>query len=90
MDGYSEILDEHSSIDISKLRTDQKVAYLHNAAAIEALKTRRIDTSKAKHFIQNIALPKEKSLFAHYLDIYDGNTKNVLQCRLHWKNWKKM
>jgi len=89
VDGYSEILDEHSSIDISKLRTDQKVAYLHNAAAIEALKTRRIDTSKAKHFIQNIASPKEKSLFAHYLDIYDGNTKKCLAMQTALEKLKK-
>lgn len=89
VDGYSKILEGHGSIDISQLSTDQKVAYLHNSAVIEALKTYHFDTSKAKHFIHNIVSPKEKSLFSSYLDIYDGNTKKCLAMQTALEKLKK-
>lgn len=80
VDGYSEILENHKKIDSSKFSTNQKVAYLHNSAAIEALKTYpcTFDSTKVKQFIQNITSSREREIFSGYLDIYNGNTKKRL------------
>ena len=75
VDGYDKIFKNYSDIDITQFSTDEKVAYLHNAATVSALKTFHVDTSKPKQFIQNITLHKERELFSTYLDIYTGNTK---------------
>lgn len=80
VDGYSEILKCHQEIDMSKISTIQKVAYLHNFATIETLKTYpcSFNCTKIKQFVQNIASSREREMFSGYLDIYSGNTKKRL------------
>ena len=39
VDGFSEILKFHEEIDYSGFPIDQKVAYLHNSAVLEAIRT---------------------------------------------------
>lgn len=80
VDGYSEILKCHQEIDMSKISTSQKVAYLHNLATIETLKTYpcSFNCTKIKQFVQNIASSREREMFSGYLDIYSGNTKKRL------------
>ena len=78
VDGFSEILKFHEEIDCSGFPIDQKVAYLHNSAVLEAIQTYfgGFDSAKVKQFVQNIAASKEREVFSGYLDIYSGNTKN--------------
>lgn len=80
MDGFSEILKFHEEIDYSGFPIDQKVAYLHNSAVLEAIQTYfwGFDSAKVKQFVQNIAASKEREVFSGYLDIYSGNTKKRL------------
>jgi len=80
IDGYSEILEGHGEIDYSEFPTDQKVAYLHNSAVIEMLKTYPcgFDSTKVKQFIQNFASSREREIFSGYLDIYNSNSKKRL------------
>lgn len=87
--GYGEVLDKYGEIDTSLLNTDQKVTYLHNSATLEALKTFCFDSSKVKHFIQNISTSKERDLFSGYLDIYSGNTKKRLAMQTALEKLKK-
>ena len=80
VDGFSEILKFHEEIDYSGFPIDQKVAYLHNSAVLEAIQTYfgGFDSAKVKQFVQNIAASKEREVFSGYLDIYSGNTKKRL------------
>lgn len=80
VDGFSEILKFHEEIDCSGFPIDQKVAYLHNSAVLEAIQTYfgGFDSAKVKQFVQNIAASKEREVFSGYLDIYSGNTKKRL------------
>ena len=80
VDGFSEILKFHEEIDYSGFPIDQKVAYLHNSAVLEAIQTYfgGFDSAKVKQFVQNIAASKERAVFSGYLDIYSGNTKKRL------------
>ena len=80
VDGFSEILEFHEEIDCSGFPIDQKVAYLHNSAVLEAIQTYfgGFDSAKVKQFVQNIAASKEREVFSGYLDIYSGNTKKRL------------
>ena len=80
VDGFSEILKFHKEIDCSGFPIDQKVAYLHNSAVLEAIQTYfgGFDSAKVKQFVQNIAASKEREVFSGYLDIYSGNTKKRL------------
>lgn len=76
VDGFSEILKFHEEIDYSGFPIDQKVAYLHNSAVLEAIQTYfwGFDSAKVKQFVQNIAASKEREVFSGYLDIYSGTT----------------
>ena len=80
VDGFSEILKFHEEIDCSGFPIDQKVAYLHNSAVLEAIQTYfgGFDSAKVKQFVQNIAASREREVFSGYLDIYSGNTKKRL------------
>lgn len=80
VDGYSEILESREEIDYSEFPTDQKVAYLHNSAVIEMLKTYScgFDFTKVKQFVQNLTSSRERYMFSGYLDIYNSNTKKRL------------
>ena len=87
--GYSEVLDKYGEMDTSELNIEQTVAYLHNSAVVEALKTLRFDSNKVKHFIQNVSTSKERELFSGYLDIYSGNTKKRLAMQTALEKLKK-
>ncbi len=80
VDGYSEILKSYEGMDYSELPTNQKVAYLHNSAVIEMLKTytRGFDSTKVKQFIQNSASSREREILSGYLDIYNSNSQKRL------------
>ena len=80
VDGFSEILKFHEEIDCSEFPIEQKVAYLHNSAVLEAIQPYfgGFDSAKVKQFVQNIAASKEREVFSGYLDIYSGNTKKRL------------
>lgn len=77
IDGYSNILTSYDTIDFSSLSIDQKIAYLHNQAATKGIKTRRFDSKKLEHFIQNIAYSKDRDMFSAYVDILEGNHKKI-------------
>ena len=68
VDGFSEILKFHEEIDYSGFPIDQKVAYLHNSAVLEAIQTYfwGFDSAKVKQFVQNIAASKEREVFSGY------------------------
>ena len=91
IDGYSEILEGHGEIDYSEFPTDQKVAYLHNSAVIEMLKTYPCGfvSTKVKQFIQNFASSREREIFSGYLDIYDSNSKKRLSMHEALQKLKK-
>ena len=57
VDGFSEILKFHEEIDCSEFPIEQKVAYLHNSAVLEAIQPYfgGFDSAKVKQFVQNIA-----------------------------------
>ena len=76
-------------MDTSEINIEQTVAYLHNSAVVEALKTLRFDSNKVKHFIQNVSTSKERELFSGYLDIYSGNTKKRLAMQTALEKLKK-
>lgn len=89
VNGYSDILDKYSEMDISQFNTEQRVAYLSNTAVVEALRTLHPDLNKVKHFIQNISTSRERELFSGYLDIYSGNTKKRLAMQTALEKLKK-
>lgn len=91
VDGYSEILKRHAEINYSELPTDQKVAYLHNSAAIEVFKAYpcSFDSTKVKQFIQNFASSREREMLSGYLDIYNGNSKKRLSMHEALQKLKK-
>ena len=62
VDGFSEILKFHEEIDYSGFPIDQKVAYLHNSAVLEAIQTYfwGFDSAKVKQFVQNIAASRKE------------------------------
>ena len=77
IEGYGFADEGGCSVDVSCLHTDQRVAYLHNSAVIECLRTRKFDSSKVKRFIGNMALSKERDMYSDYLDMYNGNAKKM-------------
>ena len=89
INGYSDIMESINKIDISQLRSEQKITYLHNLAAVNALQTFSFDSTKVKQFIENIASAKERDLFSGYLDIYEGNPKKCLAIQIALDKLKK-
>jgi len=87
--GYNNALVEYENIDFSTLNLDQKVAYLHNSATIDAFRHFRFDSSKVTHFIENIASSKKRNLFSLYSDIYNGNSKQSLKMKTALDKLKK-
>lgn len=87
--GYGGALEEYREIDTSQLNIEQTVSCLHNSAVVEALNTFCFDSSKVKHFIQNISTSKERDLFSGYLDIYSGNTEKYLAMQTALEKLKK-
>lgn len=86
--GYSNILPNYANIDFTLLSLDQRVAYLHNMAAIDALKRFRFDSSRVSHYIENITSSRERDLFLPYLDIYNSNSKKRLDMKLSLEKLK--
>ncbi len=80
--GYDTTYSDYINIDFSTLKLNEKIAYLHNTAAIDAFKNFRFDSSKVVHFINNISSTKEKILFSAYIDIYEGNSKKLLNMKI--------
>ncbi len=80
--GYSEVISNYNIIPFAELSLDNQVAFLHNTGALEILQKNTFDSNKKIiHFIQNIALTKERDMFSSYLDIYDGNSKKRLSIK---------
>lgn len=81
--GYSEaMINYNNNIDFSKLSLDNQVASLHNTAILQFFQTYSFNSRKVKHFIENMALTKEKEMFSTYLDIYNGNSKKILDMKI--------
>lgn len=78
--GYHELLLDCEEIEPSELKAEQKVAYLHNSAVIEMLRshTFAFDSTKVKQFVHNLASSRERDIFSGYLDIYNSNSKKRL------------
>lgn len=79
--GYKNCLSKYETIEFSSLSLENKVAYLHNVASLKALNSFSFDSSKTRHFIENISLNKDKEFYSSYLDIYDGNKKKMLDMK---------
>jgi len=77
--GYVGIEADFEKIDYYDLSLDDKIAYLHNSAAIDALKHIRFDPSRVIHFINNITDSKTHQIFQPYLDLYDDNADRRLR-----------
>jgi hypothetical protein len=79
IDGYEKCSEKPADIEVLNM-TWQRVAYLHNSAAIEAFTVpTRFDSKKVEQFVANIPSAKERDFFSGYLDIYSGNTKKRLE-----------
>lgn len=76
--GYGNCLSKYETIEFSSLSLENKVAYLHNFALLKALNSFSFDSSKTRHFIENISLNKEKEFYSSYLDMYNGNKEKLL------------
>lgn len=80
--GYSEDMMNYNNIDSTKLSLDYQVAFLHNTTILQAVQTHSFDSRKVRNFIENMALAKEKAMFSTYIDIYNGNSKKILDMKI--------
>ena len=87
--GYKNCFSKYDTIEFSSLSLENKVAYLHNVASLKALNSFSFDSSKTRHFIENISFNKEKEFYSSYLDIYDGNKKKILYMKSALEKLKK-
>lgn len=79
--GYSGTEAHYETINFASLPPEQKVAYLHNQAVIQALRTFTFDSTRLEHFIQNIIPSKDREMYSTYLDILGGNHRKRLAMR---------
>lgn len=86
--GYREVFYNYSKVTFSELSLDNQVAFLHNTAALNALQNLTFNSDKVRHFIENIALIKERGMFSSYLDIYNGNSKKQLNMKISLEKLK--
>lgn len=87
--GYKNCLSKYETIEFSSLSLENKVAYLHNVASLKALNSFSFDSSKTRHFIENISLNKEKEFYSSYLDMYNGNKEKLLYMKSALDKLKK-
>ncbi len=73
------IYDEYNLVKFEELSNAEKIAYLHNKAILEALRTNKFDPTKVKNYINNIASRDEKQFYQFYLDMYEGNSAKKLK-----------
>lgn len=75
--GSAKALSCRREIIVDQAPVEQKLAYFHNAAVIEMVKTRiPFNSNRVRQFIHNLSLKKEREMFSEYFDLYDKMSKN--------------
>lgn len=78
--GYDEKLESaFQKIKYTELNQSEKVAYLHNKAALDGIQTHIFTPNEIINYINNIQPQNARKLFSTYLEIYDGSPKEFSQ-----------
>lgn len=82
INGYTDdIYKIYSEINVEDLSEEKKVVYLFNFETLEMNKTFYYSGNRANRYINSIPDIQQKNMYQIYLDIYDGNTDNILKMR---------
>lgn len=78
INGYKYAFSEYKKIELTSFDDAQRIAFLHNLACLDTLKTFIFNPDKIIRYIENITNENEKEIYSPYIDLYNGNTHNRL------------
>lgn len=79
--GYAQVQQMFETVDCSEFSPDDKVAYLHNDAALKCIIAFKFNSNKIEKYINNLSSSRERKFYTTYLDIFNGNPKALLKIK---------